>query len=73
MGLKVSDRCNLTVLFEPGQEDLLDFLASNEVGISASLPCYTEENVKTQRGDATFEKSIKALQEMNKKGSTNCA
>lgn len=32
MGLEVIDRCNLTVLLEPEQEDLVDFLAANKVG-----------------------------------------
>eukprot|EP01126_Amoeba_proteus_P017461 TRINITY_DN1842_c0_g1_i4.p1 TRINITY_DN1842_c0_g1~~TRINITY_DN1842_c0_g1_i4.p1 ORF type:complete len:200 (+),score=40.68 TRINITY_DN1842_c0_g1_i4:502-1101(+) len=68
LGLIVRDRCNLTVLYEPGQEDLLDFLVSNKVQICASLPCYSSQNVDAQRGNLTFEKSIKALQEMNKKG-----
>ena len=44
-GAKVIDRCNLTVLFEPGQEDLADFLAQHRVEVVASLPCYLEENV----------------------------
>jgi radical SAM/Cys-rich protein len=50
LGVKVIDRCNLTVLFEPGQEDLAEFLAANQVEIVASLPCYTEELVDRQRG-----------------------
>jgi MoaA/NifB/PqqE/SkfB family radical SAM enzyme len=49
-GLRVIDRCNLTILEEPGQEDLADFLAAHRVEIVASLPCYLEENVDRQRG-----------------------
>ncbi len=60
-GRQVMDRCNLTVLFEPGQDDLPEFLATNRVEITASLPCYTAENVDKQRGKGVFEKSIRAL------------
>ena len=67
-GLRVIDRCNLTILFEPGQEDLADFLADHEVEITASLPCYTEDNVDQQRGKGVFEKSIAALQRFNELG-----
>ncbi len=66
--LHVIDRCNLTVLEEPGQEDLADFLAENQVEIVASLPCYLEENVDQQRGKGVFEKSIKALKKLNMLG-----
>jgi radical SAM/Cys-rich protein len=68
LGRDVIDRCNLTVLFEPGMEDLADFLAWNEVQIIASLPCYTAVNVDVQRGRGVFDKSIRALQELNKLG-----
>jgi radical SAM/Cys-rich protein len=61
----VIDRCNLTVLFEPGQEMLAEFLAANQVEITASLPCYTEGNVDQQRGKGAFEKSIRALRVLN--------
>jgi len=64
-GKQVIDRCNLTVLFEPGQETLAEFLAANHVEISASLPCYTESNVDQQRGKGAFEKSIRALRLLN--------
>jgi len=64
----VMDRCNLTVLFEAGQEDLAEFLARHEVEIIASLPCYAAENVDAQRGDGVFEKSIRALQILNQLG-----
>lgn len=61
----VIDRCNLTVLFQPGQETLAEFLAENRVEIVASLPCYTAENVDKQRGHGVFEKSIRALKLLN--------
>lgn len=67
-GVHVLDRCNLTVLSEPGQEDLADFLAANEVEIIASLPCYQRENVDGQRGKGVFERSIEALKLLNEKG-----
>jgi radical SAM/Cys-rich protein len=62
------DRCNLTILFEPGQEDLAPFLAEHEVEIVASLPCYLEDNVDRQRGKGVFDKSIRALQALNALG-----
>jgi radical SAM/Cys-rich protein len=65
---QVIDRCNLTVLFEPGQETLGEFLAANNVEITASLPCYTESNVDQQRGKGAFEKSIRALRLLNRIG-----
>jgi radical SAM/Cys-rich protein len=65
MGKQVIDRCNLTVLFEPGEETLAEFLAANQVEITASLPCYTETNVDQQRGKGAFEKSIRALRLLN--------
>lgn len=68
LGVHVIDRCNLTILFEHGQEDLADFLAQNRVEIVASLPCYGEENVDQQRGKGVFEKSIAALQKLNSLG-----
>ncbi len=66
--VKVIDRCNLTILQEPGYEDLADFLANNQVEIVASLPCYLEDNVDRQRGKGTFNASIDALQQLNKLG-----
>ena len=66
--LKVIDRCNLTILEEPGFDDMAAFLAEHRVEIVASLPCYLEENVDRQRGKGTFEASIKALQKLNALG-----
>jgi len=68
LNLEVIDRCNLTVLFEPGQADLPEFLASNSVRIIASLPCYSKANVEKQRGVGVFQKSIDALMQLNSIG-----
>jgi radical SAM/Cys-rich protein len=68
LGKKVVDRCNLTVLFEPGQEDTAEFLAAHGVVIVASLPCYSKANVEKQRGLNVFEPSIAALQKLNALG-----
>ena len=67
-GMGVIDRCNLTVLFEPGQEDLPRFLAEHRVRIVASLPCYTPELVDRQRGKGVYEKSIDAIRALNDLG-----
>jgi radical SAM/Cys-rich protein len=67
-GFHVIDRCNLTILFEPGQQDLAEFLADAGVEIVASLPCYTLENVDQQRGKGVFDKSIAGLQKLNALG-----
>jgi len=66
--LEIIDRCNLTVLQEPGQEDLVEFLKENKVHIIASLPCYSAENVDQQRGNGVFERSIAALLALNDAG-----
>jgi len=68
LGVRVIDRCNLTVLFEPGQEDLAEFLAGHGVEISASLPCYLEDNVDAQRGKGVYASSIRGLQRLNELG-----
>jgi radical SAM/Cys-rich protein len=67
-GLRVIDRCNLTILEEPGFEDLAGFLAKHHVEVVASLPCYLEENVDKQRGKGVFEASIKGLKRLNALG-----
>jgi radical SAM/Cys-rich protein len=64
----VIDRCNLTILLDPGHEDLAKFLAGHEVEVIASMPCYTAGNVNAQRGEGVFEASIKALQLLNSLG-----
>ncbi|MBI4693293.1 MAG: arsenosugar biosynthesis radical SAM protein ArsS [Gammaproteobacteria bacterium] len=68
LGVRVIDRCNLTVLLEPGQEELAEFLAAQGVEIVASLPCYSVDNVDRQRGSGVFEKSIAALRRLNALG-----
>jgi radical SAM/Cys-rich protein len=68
LGLQVIDRCNLTVLLEPGYEDLAEFLAAHEVVLVCSLPCYSAENVERQRGIGVFDKSIAALRSLNALG-----
>jgi radical SAM/Cys-rich protein len=67
-GVRVMDRCNLTILNEPGFEDLAEFLASRRVEITASLPCYAEPNVARQRGAGVYESSILALRKLNALG-----
>lgn len=64
-GCRVMDRCNLTVLSEPGQEDLGEFLAAHAVVVVASMPCYLRENVDAQRGKGTYDRSIAALRQLN--------
>jgi radical SAM/Cys-rich protein len=68
LGREVIDRCNLTVLFEPGQEDTAEFLAEQGVKVVASLPCYTSDNVDAQRGKRVFERSVAALRRLNELG-----
>ncbi|MEX0960453.1 MAG: arsenosugar biosynthesis radical SAM (seleno)protein ArsS [Burkholderiales bacterium] len=65
LDVKVMDRCNLTILEEPGQQDLAAFLAQHKVEVVASLPCYMEDNVNQQRGNGVFQKSIRALRTLN--------
>ena len=68
LGRRVIDRCNLTILFEPGQEDTAAFLADNQVDVVASLPCYSAENVDRQRGRGVFQKSIDGLRQLGRLG-----
>jgi radical SAM/Cys-rich protein len=68
LGVRVIDRCNLTILFEEGQEGLAEFLAENQVEVVASMPCYSVERVDRQRGEGTFDKSIAALRILNALG-----
>ena len=65
LGVRVIDRCNLTILSEPGQQDLAAFLAEQGVEITASLPCYSPANVDRQRGDGVFDRSIAGLRQLN--------
>jgi radical SAM/Cys-rich protein len=64
----IIDRCNLTILLEPGFEDLPDFFVEHGIEIVASMPCYSPENVEAQRGEGVFDTSIKALQKLNQRG-----
>jgi radical SAM/Cys-rich protein len=68
MGVGILDRCNLTILEVPGQEDLAEFLASQQVEIVASMPCYLEDNVDRQRGKGVFDGSIRGLKRLNALG-----
>jgi len=68
LGVHVIDRCNLTILFEPGQEHLAQFLADNKVEVVASLPCYLKDNVDKQRGKGVFDASIEGLKLLNQFG-----
>ena len=68
LGVQVIDRCNLTILEEPGQEGLAEFLAAHGVEVVASMPCYLEDNVDRQRGKGVFETSIRALRLLNTLG-----
>jgi radical SAM/Cys-rich protein len=71
-GLRVIDRCNLTVLLQPGQEGTAAFLAENKVEIVASLPCYLESNVDSQRGEGVYQDSLEALRLLNRLGYGRC-
>jgi len=68
IGVTVIDRCNLTILLEPGYEGTAEFLAENEVQVVASLPCYMEDNVDGQRGKGVYQKSMQALRQLNRLG-----
>lgn len=68
LGRQVIDRCNLTVMEQPGHEDLAEFLAAQQVEITASLPCYLVDNVDRQRGSGVFDASIRCLRRLNALG-----
>jgi len=68
LGVHVMDRCNLTILEQPGQEDLPEFLAAHRVEIVASMPCYLQDNVERQRGKGVFDGSIRGLKRLNALG-----
>ena len=68
LGVHVMDRCNLTILNEPGQEDTAEFLANHQVEVIASLPCYLKENVEGQRGKGVFDNSISGIKKLNSLG-----
>lgn len=68
LGIRVIDRCNLTILSEPGQDDLARFSAMHGIDVTASLPCYLEDNVDAQRGDGVYQRSIDGLRRLNARG-----
>ncbi len=68
LNIDIIDRCNLTILNEPGYEGLGDFLAENKVKVIASMPCYEKENVDNQRGNGVFEQSVYGLKLLNSIG-----
>ncbi len=68
LGVHVIDRCNLTILEEPGQDGLTEFLAGAGVEVTASLPCYLEDNVDAQRGKGVFAASLRGLRRLNAEG-----
>jgi radical SAM/Cys-rich protein len=68
LGTKVMDRCNLTILEQPGQEDLAEFLCEHRVEVVASMPCYLQDNVERQRGKGVFDGSIRGLKKLNALG-----
>jgi radical SAM/Cys-rich protein len=68
LGVKVMDRCNLTIQEQPGQEDLAEFLAGEHVEVVASMPCYLQHNVERQRGKGVFDGSIRGLKRLNALG-----
>ena len=68
LGINVIDRCNLTILATPGQQDLADFLAQQRVRVVASLPCYLQDNVDAQRGKGVYHASIDGLRQLNALG-----
>jgi len=68
LGVRVIDRCNLTILSEPGYTDLAEFLAAQSVEVVASLPCYLQENVDGQRGEGVYARSIAGLKRLNQLG-----
>jgi len=68
LGVSITARCNLSILLEPGQEDLAQWYTNRQIRLVCSLPCYTQVNVDNQRGKGVFNKSITALQQLNKLG-----
>jgi len=65
LGKRVIDRCNLTIIEQPHYDWIPQFLTENRVDVVASMPCYSAHNVDAQRGDKTFDQSIRALQKLN--------
>ena len=68
LGIDITSRCNITVQYEPRQEDLVQWYADRKIRLVCSLPCYSKENVDQQRGKGVFGKSISGLQAFNEAG-----
>lgn len=68
LGVTVMDRCNPTILGEPGYEYLPEFFVENEIVVVASMPCYQEQNVDRQRGKGVYRESVAGLQKLNAVG-----
>ncbi|HEX8653391.1 MAG TPA: arsenosugar biosynthesis radical SAM (seleno)protein ArsS [Pyrinomonadaceae bacterium] len=58
-------RHNLTVMFEPGQDDLPRFFREHQVEVVSSLPYFLQEQTDAQRGHGVFEKSVAAMRRLN--------
>ena len=67
-GKEVIVRSNLTIFFAPGYEDLPEYFTRHQLRVTASLPCYLEDNVDKQRGAGVYNNSIKAIQKLNQLG-----
>jgi len=68
LGVNIIVRSNLVILAEPDYEHLIDLFVKHNVTITASLPCYLQENVDKQRGKGTFQHSIDVLNRLNSRG-----
>jgi radical SAM/Cys-rich protein len=68
LGTHVMVRHNLTVMFEPEQEDLPEFFREHQVEVVSSLPYFLEQQTDAQRGHGVFEQSINALRRLNEAG-----
>jgi radical SAM/Cys-rich protein len=68
LGRRMIVRSNLSIVLEPGLQDLPRFYRDHGVEVVASLPYYLERNVDAQRGEGVFHKSIEALRRLNRVG-----
>ena len=65
-GMRVIDRFNPTIYLHVDKDGtdykwIPRFLAEHKVEVSASLPCYTANNVNEQRGKGSYDASIEGL------------
>jgi len=67
-GLHVIDRCNLTILTVRRYRHLAQWMAERGVEVACSLPHYRKLGTDAQRGDGTYDKSIRALRSLNEAG-----